>query len=41
MGIDVNPQAIQERPTDDRGRAYLGPEYAGMNVTVAVLAVEP
>lgn len=40
MGIEVNPRDIQNRTTDDRGRAYLGPEYANSTVHVAVLGVD-
>lgn len=40
MGIEVNPVEIQNRTTDDRGRAYLGPAYRNTTVHVAVLGVD-
>jgi len=39
MKVDVDPDDIQKRTTDDRGRVYLGPEYADNTVTVAILDV--
>lgn len=38
MEVDVDPDDITKRPTDDRGRVYLGSEYANTNVEVVVLA---
>jgi hypothetical protein len=38
MKIDVDE--IQTNETDDRGRIYLGTEYANRRVTVAVVDVE-
>jgi len=40
MGVTVQPSEIQNASTDDRGRAYLGPEYRNKTVQVAVLGVE-
>jgi len=37
MKVDVDPDDIQKASTDDRGRVYLGPEYANSEVEVAVL----
>ena len=36
----VDAQDLQTNETDDRGRIYLGTEYANKRVTVAVVAVE-
>lgn len=36
----VNAREIQTNETDDRGRIYLGTEYANKRVTVAVIEVE-
>lgn len=43
MGNQMNVDAheLQTRETDDRGRLYLGTEYANKRVTVAVVEVEP
>jgi len=38
MKIDVDE--LQTNETDDRGRIYLGTEYANKRVTVAVVDVE-
>jgi len=38
--MEVNTDEIQTRETDDRGRIYLGTEYANKRVTVAVVEVE-
>lgn len=37
MAVEVNPRDIQNRTTDARGRAYLGPEYKNTTVHLAVL----
>ena len=37
MKVDVDPDDIQKRTTDDRGRVYLGTEYANSEVELAVL----
>ncbi len=37
----VDAQDLQTNETDDRGRIYLGTEYANKRVTVAVVDVEP
>ena len=34
---EIDPDDIQKRPADDRGRVYLGPEYADKTVEVVVL----
>jgi len=36
----VNARDLQTNKTDDRGRIYLGTEYANKHVTVAVVEVE-
>ncbi|MGM0397980.1 MAG: hypothetical protein ACQEQY_03210 [Halobacteriota archaeon] len=36
----VDAQDLQTNETDDRGRIYLGTEYANKRVTVAVVDVE-
>ncbi|PSP38479.1 hypothetical protein BRC71_07415 [Halobacteriales archaeon QH_7_65_31] len=36
----VNAHELQTNETDDRGRMYLGTEYANKRVTVAVVEVE-
>ena len=36
----IDAQTIQTNETDDRGRIYLGTEYANKRVTVAVVDVE-
>ena len=36
----VDAQDLQTGETDDRGRIYLGTEYANRRVTVAVVEVE-
>lgn len=38
MNVETND--IRTKETDDRGRLYLGTEYANKRVTVAVLEVE-
>lgn len=37
MRVDVDPNDVQKLNTDDRGRVYLGSEYADQEVEVAVL----
>jgi hypothetical protein len=37
MRVEVDPDDVQEATTDDRGRVYLGPEYADKRVEIAVL----
>lgn len=39
MKVDVDSENVQKLDTDDRGRVYLGPEYADSTVEVAVLDV--
>jgi hypothetical protein len=38
--MKVDAQDLQTNDTDDRGRLYLGTEYANKRVTVAVVDVE-
>jgi len=38
--MKVDAQDLQTNETDDRGRVYLGTEYANKRVTVAVVEVE-
>lgn len=38
--MNVETDDIRTKETDDRGRLYLGTEYANKRVTVAVLDVE-
>lgn len=38
--MKVDTDELQTRETDDRGRIYLGTEYANKRVTVAVVEVE-
>lgn len=38
--MDVEAEDVQTRVTDDRGRVYLGTEYANKRVTVAIVEVE-
>lgn len=38
--MKVDAQDLQTNDTDDRGRIYLGTEYANKRVTVAVVDVE-
>ena len=40
MKIEVDVSDVNEKKADDRGRVTLGSEYAGKNVTVAVVEVE-
>lgn len=40
MLVEVDPDDVQKITADDRGRVYLGPEYANQEVEVAVLADE-
>jgi len=35
--VEIDPSELVERSTDDRGRIYLGSEYANQNVKVLVL----
>lgn len=35
--VEIDPDAIQKRPADSRGRVYLGAEYANKQVEVVVL----
>lgn len=37
---NVDAEDLRTRETDDRGRIYLGTEYANKRVTVAVVDVE-
>lgn len=37
MQVTINPEDVQVLETDDRGRVYLGTEYANATVEVAVL----
>lgn len=39
MRVEIAPEDVQVLTTDDRGRAYLGTEYADETVEVAVLGV--
>lgn len=38
--MDVDAHELRTGQTDDRGRVYLGTEYANRRVTVAVVDVE-
>jgi hypothetical protein len=38
--VNVDADDLQTNETDDRGRVYLGTEYANKRVTVAVVEVE-
>jgi hypothetical protein len=38
--MKVDADKLQTNKTDDRGRVYLGTEYANKRVTVAVVEVE-
>ena len=40
MKIEVDVSDVNKKRADDRGRVTLGSEYAGKNVTVAVVEVE-
>ena len=37
MQLEIDPEDIQKLSTDDRGRIYLGPEYANSTVEVVVV----
>lgn len=37
MNVEIDPDDVTKATTDDRGRIYLGPEYANTEVEVAVL----
>lgn len=39
MKVEIDASDIQTRKADDRGRVTLGADYAGRDVTVAVLEV--
>lgn len=39
--MNVDADELRTNETDDRGRIYLGTEYANKRVTVAVVDVEP
>lgn len=39
--MQIDADELQTNETDDRGRFYLGTEYANRRVTVAVVDVEP
>ena len=38
--MKIEAEEVQTNETDDRGRLYLGTEYANKRVTVAVVEVE-
>jgi hypothetical protein len=40
MGMNVESDDIRTKEADDRGRLYLGTEYANKRITVAVVDVE-
>jgi hypothetical protein len=40
MGVNVESDDIRTKEADDRGRLYLGTEYANKRITVAVVDVE-
>jgi hypothetical protein len=40
VGNEVDARDLRTNDTDDRGRIYLGTEYANKRVTVAVVEVE-
>jgi len=35
--VEIDPDDVQKRPADERGRVYLGTEYANAQVEVVVL----
>jgi len=35
--VEIDPSELVERGTDDRGRLYLGSEYANQNVKVLII----
>lgn len=37
--MKIPEEVLESKPTDDRGRLYLGPEYANKEVEVAVIEV--
>lgn len=37
MKVEIDPDDVKKRTTDDRGRVYLGTEYANVDVEVVVL----
>ncbi len=37
----TNVHELKQLETDDRGRAYLGPEYTDCEVRIAILESEP
>jgi len=37
----TNIHELKQLETDDRGRAYLGPEYCDSKVRIAILESEP
>lgn len=39
QSIEIDPLAVKERKTDDRGRVNLGPDYADQQVRVVVVDV--
>lgn len=39
--MQIDADELQTNETDDRGRIYLGTEYANKRVTVAIVDVEP
>jgi len=39
MHVQIDPDDVRKLRTDDRGRVYLGTEYANETVEVAVLDV--
>lgn len=39
MKVEIDPDDVTKSSTDDRGRFYLGSEYANQTVEVAVLGV--
>ena len=40
MSMKVDATELKTNETDDRGRVYLGTEYANKRITVAVIEVE-
>lgn len=40
MQIDIDPENLKTGNVDGQGRKYLGSEYAGKKVTVAIVEVK-
>lgn len=40
MKVEIDPDDVTKKSTDDRGRFYLGSDYAGQTVEIAILGVQ-